>query len=46
MATKKPKTEKTVPVEQLQEKVQEILNLHENGGILCPDPSLRLEDKA
>jgi hypothetical protein len=28
-----------------QEEVEKILELHENGGILCPDPSLKIEDK-
>ena len=28
-----------------KEEVENILKLHENGGILCPDPSLRLDDK-
>lgn len=28
-----------------KEEVENILKLHENGGILCPDPSLQLDDK-
>lgn len=27
-----------------KEEVEKILNLHENGGVLSPDPSLKIDD--
>ena len=27
-----------------QEEVENILKLHENGGVLCPDPALKMDN--